>query len=161
MYCFWSGELNIGAIDGVVATEPGFMHGREVVQVTYNPAAVKYEDILQKAKQAKCADAAFVHNEEQARKAEKVLGENKVRDKSNFRLDRDRKYYLSKTHYRAVPMTSLQAIHANRLIANGKSPDTVLSDKQIAFAKQMEKQEKAKWINRVGEDFVSAWETLE
>ena len=33
MFCFWSGELKLGPIDGVVKTTSGFMDGREVVKV--------------------------------------------------------------------------------------------------------------------------------
>lgn len=160
MYCFWSGELKLGAIEGVVATEPGFMHGREIVQVTYNPKTVKYEDLLSQAKQSSCADQAFVHDEQQALQAKQVLGSQKVRNKANFRLDKDRKYYLSKTHYRAVPMTPLQAVHANRLIANGKSPDAILSDQQVAFAKKIARQAKSEWINRIGADIRAAWSVM-
>ncbi|MEM9886042.1 MAG: VPGUxxT family thioredoxin-like (seleno)protein, type 2 [Bacteroidota bacterium] len=160
MYCFWSGELKLGTIEGIVATEAGFMHGREIVQVTYNPEVVKYEDLLSKAQQASCADRAFVHSDAQARQAKQILGHQQVQNKANFRLDQDRKYYLSKTHYRAVPMTPLQAIHVNRLIANSESPDAVLSDRQIAFAKRIAKQAKFEWTNRIGMDIRTAWSSM-
>jgi hypothetical protein len=40
MYCFWTGEKTYGAIEGVIATEAGFMDGQEVVRVTYDPDVV-------------------------------------------------------------------------------------------------------------------------
>lgn len=150
MYCFWSGELKIGAMEGVVATEPGFMHGREVVQVTYNPSITDYSDIVKQSRSVSCADEAFVHDSEQAKQAARILGEENVRKKGNFRFDKDRKYYLSKTHYRFVPMTSLQAIRANKLIAERKSLEDILSPRQLALAKKIKQQPNKKWKNQVG-----------
>lgn len=150
MYCFWSGELKIGAMEGVVATEPGFMHGREVVQVTYNPTVTDYSNIVKQSKSVSCADEAFVHSSEEAKQATQILGEDNVREKGNFRFDKDRKYYLSKTHYRFVPMTPLQAIRANRLIAERKSLDEVLSPRQLALAAKIKQRSNKKWKNQIG-----------
>ncbi|MEN0050134.1 MAG: VPGUxxT family thioredoxin-like (seleno)protein, type 2 [Bacteroidota bacterium] len=150
MYCFWSGELKIGAMEGVVATEPGFMHGREVVQVTYNPSVTDYSKIVKQSRSVSCADEAFVHDSEQAKQAVRILGEESVREEGNFRFDKDRKYYLSKTHYRFVPMTPLQAIRANKLIAERKSLENILSPRQLALAEKIEQQPNKKWKNQIG-----------
>jgi len=150
MYCFWSGELKIGAMEGIVATEPGFMHGREVVQVTYNPTVTDYSSIVKQSRSVSCADEAFVHDSEQAKQAARILGEDKVREKGNFRFDKDRKYYLSKTPYRFVPMTALQAIRANKLIAERKSLDGILSPRQLALAEKIKQQPNKKWKNQIG-----------
>ncbi|MEM1327853.1 MAG: VPGUxxT family thioredoxin-like (seleno)protein, type 2 [Bacteroidota bacterium] len=151
MYCFWSGELNIGAIEGVVATELGFMHGREVVQVEYSPIITDYATIIKTANAAKCADRAFVHDEEEAKTATQFLGKQQVRQKGNFRFDKGRKYYLSKTHYRFVPMTPLQAIRANHRIANRQSLGDVLSPRQLALAAKIKQQSDKQWKNQIGE----------
>ena len=45
MPCFWSGEGKLGALPGVVATRPGFLHGKEVVEVEFNPAVLRYKDL--------------------------------------------------------------------------------------------------------------------
>ncbi|MEL6721117.1 MAG: VPGUxxT family thioredoxin-like (seleno)protein, type 2 [Bacteroidota bacterium] len=150
MYCFWSGELKIGAMEGVVATEPGFMHGREVVQVTYNPSLTDYSDIVKQARSVSCADEAFVHNSDEAKQATRILGEDNVREKGSFRFDKERKYYLSKTHYRFVPMTPLQAIRVNKLVSERKSVDSILSPRQLALAAKIKQQSNKKWKNQVG-----------
>ena len=48
--CFWTGEMKIGAIDGVVRTEAGFIGGNEVTLVDFDPAKVSLENLEKKAK---------------------------------------------------------------------------------------------------------------
>jgi hypothetical protein len=160
MYCFWTGEGQLGQLDGVVATEPGFMNGREVVQVKFNPNIISFEKLVKAGNQVKCADQVFTNDPNQKSAAEKVLGKNAVANTSNFRLDNDRKYYLSKTIYRFVPMTSLQAARANALVGKGKSPDEILSPKQVEFVKFIEKHNNKGWKNVIGEDLMIAWEQV-
>lgn len=49
-YCFWTGEMKIGAIDGVKCTEAGFVGGSEVTLVDYDPAKISLEELTRKAK---------------------------------------------------------------------------------------------------------------
>ena len=44
MYCFWTGEKEIGKLDGVVETQAGFMNGCEVVAVKYDPEVIQYKN---------------------------------------------------------------------------------------------------------------------
>ncbi len=160
MYCFWTGEGQLGQLEGVVATEPGFMNGREVVQVQFNPNIISFEKLVKAGSQVKCADQVFTNDNQQKTVAEKVLGKNKVADSNHFRLDQDRKYYLSRTIYRFVPMTPLQAARANALVGKGKSPNEVLSPKQIQLAKHIENQPNKGWKNVIGEDLIIVWEQV-
>jgi len=43
--CFWTGEMKLGQIEGVVRTEAGFFKGREVTLVEYAPGQVSLEDL--------------------------------------------------------------------------------------------------------------------
>ncbi len=158
MYCFWTGEGNLGALDGVVSTEPGYMNGHEVVQVKFNPNIISFEKLVKAGNQVSCTDQVYTNDHSQKSAAEKVLGKNAVADIGNFRLDNDRKYYLSKTIYRFVPMTSLQAARANALVGKGKSPNAVLSPKQVELAKFIESHSSKSWKNVIGEDLMAAWE---
>jgi copper chaperone CopZ len=157
MYCFWTGEKQLGQLEGVVETKAGFMDGREVVQVTYDPTVISYEEVLDEGRKTRCADKAYVHNEQQARIAKQALGGNAVKSTANFRPDSQPKYYLAQTHYRAVPMTESQAARANALIGSGKSPDAVLSPRQIVLAKEARSAPDSKLKNRIGKDIMATW----
>ena len=60
MGCFWTGEMQIGQIDGVVTTEAGFVGGREVTLVKYDPAIISLERLTGAAGRVRCADAVYV-----------------------------------------------------------------------------------------------------
>ncbi|MEO1259938.1 MAG: VPGUxxT family thioredoxin-like (seleno)protein, type 2 [Bacteroidota bacterium] len=161
MYCFWTGEKEIGKIPGVISTEAGFMGGREVVQVEYNPLVLPYEDLVKKAQQASCASHVFTENNTEEKAAAKVVGERAVSQKGNYRTDKEPKYYLSKTHWKYVPMTKLQAVKANSLVGQRQAPDAVLSPRQIELAAFIAKNKDKKWKDMIGEDVVAGWETVE
>ncbi|NUO00058.1 MAG: thioredoxin family protein [Saprospiraceae bacterium] len=161
MYCFWTGEGHYGNTTGVVATQPGFMEGREVVQVTFDPAVVSYEKLIRTGKKASCADGVFYHNAAQKSVAEKVLVGGVIAAKSNFKTDKEPKYYLSKTHYRFVPMTPLQAARANALAGKGQNPQAVLSPRQIELAKLIQQHPQKPWKSRIGEAITTAWAATE
>lgn len=161
MYCFWTGEKELGSLEGVVSTQPGFMDGREVVTVEYNPEIIAYEDMLTTAQNARCADYVYAENEQQKMAAKKVVSDNKVTTASKFRLDKEPKYYLSKTHYQYVPMTDLQATKANALVGKRQLPDAVLSPRQMELANFISKNKDAKWESAINVDFEKAWENAE
>ncbi|MCB0557356.1 MAG: thioredoxin family protein [Lewinellaceae bacterium] len=158
MYCFWTGEKALGQLDGVIATEAGFMDGREVVQVVYNPKAISFQQVVKAGQQAQCADRVYAHTESQKVAATALLGQGKTGSQSSFRPDREPKYYLSKTHYRFVPMFPLQAARANALIGQGKSPEGVLSPRQVELASQVNAHPERKWECAIERDIMKAWE---
>ena len=157
MYCFWTGEKQLGQLDGVISTQAGFMDGREVIQVTYNPDVIPFEKIVASGRQVSCADRVYAHNDSQQQSAAKLLGKDKTARATTFRPDREPKYYLSKTHYRAVPMTALQAARANALIGQGKSPEGLLSPRQVELAQQAKGLPEQKLENAIGKDIAEAW----
>ena len=54
MPCFWSGEMALGQIEGVVATEAGFMGGREVVRLSFDPETISPAKLNAAAQAADC-----------------------------------------------------------------------------------------------------------
>ena len=44
-YCFWTGEMELGQIAGVLRTEAGYFQGREVTLMDYDPAQVSLESL--------------------------------------------------------------------------------------------------------------------
>ena len=161
MYCFWTGEGTYGQLDGVVATDPGFMDGREVVTIEYDPALISFEELAEKGKAARCASKAYVADSEQKAAAKKIFGAAGVAQKSQFRQDREPKYYLSKTLYRYVPMTPTQAARANSLIGKRQTPDSILSPRQVKLVQQIKKQPHLKWPDAIGVDIQKGWDKIE
>ena len=60
MYCFWTGEMELGRIDGVITTEAGFMAGHEVTLVKYDPTMISLPQLIAAAEQVECANAVYV-----------------------------------------------------------------------------------------------------
>jgi hypothetical protein len=58
-YCFWTGEMKLGAMDGVTCTEAGFLNGSEVTLVDYDPAEISLDELTRKAKEAGVASKVF------------------------------------------------------------------------------------------------------
>ena len=60
MYCFWTGEMALGQIDGIITTEAGFMGRREVTFVRYDPDVITLPKLITAAEKVECANAAHV-----------------------------------------------------------------------------------------------------
>lgn len=158
MYCFWTGEKQYGQLDGVISTRAGFMDGHEVVEVEYNPKVITLDKLIEAGKNTSCADRLYTHAEEQTSAGKQLLGANKVTATKSFRSDRQPKYYLFRSHYRAVPMTALQAARANALMGQGRSPDAVLSPRQIAYANSLAVQGRNDLENLIGQPIETVWD---
>lgn len=157
MYCFWSGEKNIGGMQGVVETQAGFMNGAEVVRMSYDPKKTSLKTLVKNASQVNCASQVFTDDPEKAKVAETVLGNNKTQKEGKFRADKDPKYYLSRTFYRFVPMTQLQAARINSRIAKGQNPDALLSPRQLAILKKATSSKGKGFDNVVNKNIQEAW----
>ena len=159
MYCFWTGEKTFGNIPGVVGHQAGFMNGREVVKVQYNPEAVSFDDLAKTAHQSHCADEVYTDDPQQAESAKTVVGDKAVKNTGNFRLDREPKYYLSQTPLRYVPMTAIQASRVNAALGSGGKYDNYLSPRQLTLLKSVRENPKKDWENVVeNANFRMAWE---
>jgi hypothetical protein len=152
MYCFWTGEREIGKLPGVVSTEAGYMNGHEVVQVEYNPRLLSFETLLKKAGAVQCADGIFTNDPTEKAKAAQVIGKEHIKSAGAYRTDPENKYGLYNGPYRYVPMTSLQATRANVLFSAGKTLEDVLSPRQIALAKNIKANPNKGWKPAIGKD---------
>jgi hypothetical protein len=74
MHCYWAGEACLGDIGGVVASQAGWLEGREVVELRFDPSVVSYRELLGAA--PACSDAVYTHSDEQQRVAELIFGKN-------------------------------------------------------------------------------------
>ncbi|MBK8152882.1 MAG: thioredoxin family protein [Saprospiraceae bacterium] len=126
MYCFWSGEKTYGKLDGVVATKAGFVNGKEVVQVQYDPKKTSAKIILEEGRKSACADAVYLD------KTQKLDASVQIERKSGsgFREDREVKYYLQHHDLRYIPMTETQSARVNSALALSLEPTIYLSPRQ-------------------------------
>ena len=131
MYCFWSGEKNIGKLDGVVYTEAGFSQGREVVKVVFDKSKTDAHKIMTSAKKSNNADALHTSDAEMESKA-KALG-IKVRQPATFKTDKEVHYYLFKSKYSKLILTDMQVTKINAALGNGEDANIFLSPKQLSL----------------------------
>ena len=133
MYCFWSGEKEIGKMPGVAGTEAGYMDGKEVVRVTFDPSSVAFEELVREARSVSCADGVYTDKAGLKTEASEVLGEGRVKATKSYRKDSEDKYYLRKSPYRKLAMTPLQAQRVNSLLGQRKDPSGLLSPRQLKW----------------------------
>jgi len=149
MYCFWTGEKELAKMDGVLSTEPGYMNGHEVVKIEYNPYITSLEKIVPIANRVNCADEVYVD--------EKINVNVPVKKTSSYRKDQDDKYYLSRTPYKVIPMTSLQASKVNSAIGSRQSPEQYLSPRQIELFNYLKNKSTD---SQIGKNIEKSWGKL-
>lgn len=54
MYCFWTGEVELGKIPGVISTEAGWLDRHEVTRITYNENVISLKALKKQAAKVKC-----------------------------------------------------------------------------------------------------------
>ena len=59
MHCFWTGEQKLGGIDGVIATEAGWLDGHEVTLVRYDKNQLSLNSLAKQAARVRCADKVY------------------------------------------------------------------------------------------------------
>ncbi len=57
--CFWVGEMQLGQIDGVVATQAAFMGGHEITSVWFDPDVITINGLVSEAVRRRVASAVF------------------------------------------------------------------------------------------------------
>jgi hypothetical protein len=160
-YCFWSGEIELGKLEGVVSTEAGFMHGSEVVELHFNPGVLSYEEFLRKAKRSGVLREAYVLSAEQRKTAIRLLGDDRVLWAKTFRPDNQSKYYLSQTPYRHLPLTGMQSIRINRAVFERRNPDIYLSPRQRDMLAFVSTNPGIDWDRRgIHDDLYVSWNEL-
>ncbi|MCK5709663.1 MAG: thioredoxin family protein [Deltaproteobacteria bacterium] len=158
MHCFWVGEGKLANVNGVISTRPGFMGGREVVELEYNPDIISYGDLVKKARSQNVARHIFTENSEQSSIAKEIVGDSSVSTKSTFRADSRPKYYISGTSYKYVPMISTQIARVNAAIGALQSPNIFLSPRQLELYQYIENHQDLNWPNLVSNsDFNASW----
>ena len=149
------GDVQLGVLDGVVATKPGWIEKVEVVEVTFDPTVVAFETLLRQAETRQCATHVFTRTDAQQVIATKAVGDQAKRSDAPVRIEDD-KYYAGRTALKALPMTPLQAAHVNAAVSAKKDFLPLLAPSQRALLKKIEASPTG-WPSAIGVDFAAAW----
>ncbi len=160
MFCFWTGEKEISKIDGVLSTEAGFMHGREVVKVSYDASQVSLPSIVNEAEKANCATGVFVDDDYDLAEVRKFTDVKNVKKAGSYHKDKEVKYYLSKSSYRFIPMSKYQQAKVNAAIGSRENPNQYLSPRQLMAYKYIKEMSDKKWTNQINQEMETTWYNL-
>ncbi|MHC5011808.1 MAG: hypothetical protein ACYTG6_12830 [Planctomycetota bacterium] len=130
----------------------------EVVELEFDPARVSIEDLVERADAGDCAARVFTRTDAQQDVAVRLIGERAVRSDEEIRIDDD-KYYLSRTEFRFVPMTPLQASRANASIGKPEEAAALLSPSQRKLLASIRANPEHPWDDAIGVAFEEAWAT--
>ena len=137
MYCFWTGEKELGATEGVLLTEAGFMKGREVVKVTYDE---------QKISETELETYALQHDFTPITK-----------DHSYAWASNDEDYFLRRSVYRYLPLSDLQKTKINSALGKRQNAEKYLSPSQYLWLQDIKANSKAKKEVLYNQSFAAAW----
>ena len=115
MQCFWTGEMEMGKIPGVITTEAGFLGGAEVTLVSYDPQAITLAGLIAAAEKVRCAEAVHVPAGDLAAAKAALL---KVGTLAGYRAAPagDQQKQLSGTAAAALHLTGAQATKVNAFL---------------------------------------------
>lgn len=136
MYCFWTGEKELGSNEGVVSTKAGFMNG-EVVKVTYDSEKIKKEELEQFAQTHKMRP---------------------IKDNGNFVwAEKDEDYYIQHSRFKYLPLSEIQKTKINSALGFRRGAQQYLSPKQLEWFKKVGKKNDEVLFNK---DFEKGWEKM-
>ncbi len=138
MFCFWTGEMKLGGIEGVLTTEAGFLDGHEVTLVTWDRARLPFSDLVKKAAALDCARKIYPATESDlaaAKKAGSKLEVARFREKAYRPAPADdQKKQIAGTPYAKLKLTPEQATKVNAFCRSDKKKAlAVLTPEQKAL----------------------------
>ena len=135
MYCFWTGEKELGKIDGVLDTESGFMKSSEVVKVRFDREVVDEQMLIKQARK---------NNFEPL-------------EAGQFRRSaKDVHFYLRRSLYQYLPLTELQQTRINSLLGRGEPVEQLLSPQQRKWLDELKISKKGQ-VPLIDIAFREAW----
>lgn len=136
MACFWTGERELGALTGVIHTEAGFLDGREVTLVSYDPAVLALNELIAAAERVQCAQSVYLPEPElPAARALRLS----VQVLAGYRKApaADQKRQLQGTPVAALSLRGVQATKVNAWIrSEPQKALALLSPRQLAAIKR-------------------------
>ncbi len=138
MSCYWEGERKLGGLEGVIGTRIGTLHGREAVEVDFDAAVVDYRALVGHALDLGVASTVYARDEEQARIAREVVGDDAEMTGARANTSTQQQYHLAHVpEYHYLPLTALQATKVNAAIASAADPDRYLSPGQLELKRKL------------------------
>jgi hypothetical protein len=141
MFCYWTGEKHLSGIDGVLGTTIGWLGGKEVIELTYDPAKTDFETLAKVAKKS-CGRkvGVFARDRGQLAAAKKLKMPAKLSDKAvNTKRTLQEHGLLRYPEYYFLPLSEGQATRLN-LLAYQRKPEKmgdVLSPSQKKLKKRI------------------------
>lgn len=135
MHCFWTGEMHLGAIDGVVTTEAGFYDKKEVTLVTYHTDTIDLKTLIQKAAKVKCANKIYLKTDQEIKLAKSFTklktAQLIIKDYRPAKIA-DQKKQLADTPFAGLKLTPSQATKVNAFARSApKKAQNFLTQKQL------------------------------
>jgi len=135
MACFWTGEKELGAVNGVVHTEAGFIDGHEVTLVSYDPTVIPVPELIAAAERVQCAQSVYLPQADQQAMRPVRL---KVQALAGYRKapSSDQKRQIQGTSVAGLSLHGVQATKINAWIRTDPTKAlALLSPRQLAALK--------------------------
>jgi len=117
--CFWSGEMLLGRVRGVITTEAGWIENREVTLVRYRPDLAPLDALVEAARTAGVADAVFVTNREQGEQLGGTRLEVAMMDGRYRRArDTDQKRQIQGSVFAGIELSPMQSTKVNAFVTS-------------------------------------------
>ena len=131
----------LGALPGVVNTRTGWLEGKEVVEVVFDPKRTSYEKLAERARCVEKPSTAFVHDAKHLDVAKKIargdakLSESVAKDTKTS----DRRYYLRRSPCWLLPLTDVQAVRINAVLGMKKGARMTTRDPKDLLSPSQQK----------------------
>ena len=138
MHCYWEGEIQFGAVDGVKQTQSAWHDGKEIVNVTFDPTIISYTSIVETALKVRCASTVYTRSASQ-----KIIAIKLARDQAEPIAEKefgrpairsDQKYYLRNSPLRLLPLTAVQETSGEQRIRASRKTNSVFDSYPIRNA---------------------------
>ncbi len=112
-HCYWTGEHKLGALDGVVSTEAGWLSGREVTLVTFHKGKLPLKTLVTRARELGVANDVFLSSEAQKQRVSALVPKPYSMKGYRKAKQSDQKRQISGTVFAGLTLTDIQACKVN------------------------------------------------
>ena len=121
MHCFWTGEMELGKVDGVLSTEAGWTEGREVTRVVHDKEKITLQDLARKARNARCALKVYAPGKEANALKNFPTGQLDARYRKASPSDQKKQLAYWSAIQRLPGLTQMQKTKVNAFIRSDRS----------------------------------------